>query len=63
MEKVAETKHNWSIVVRADGVIVPAIVPVTAIIAIASAIISISYLSMKHRERIEKIKRATIDNK
>jgi hypothetical protein len=59
---VEKPKRNWSIIVDPEeGVVVPVIIPVVALIAIASMVISISHLGMKHRERLEKIRQGAIN--
>ena len=55
---------RWSIVVKQgdnDLVVVPVIVPVSAVVTVGLAIISIIYLAMKHRERIAKIKSGALN--
>jgi hypothetical protein len=55
---------RWSIVIKQgdnDLVVVPVILPVTAVTMVSFAIITVSYLIMKHRERIAKIKSGALN--
>jgi hypothetical protein len=65
MAQNSETTPRWSIVVKdkdADKalVVVPVIIPVTALVMGTLAIVALIYLGMKHRERMAKIKSGAI---